>query len=102
MLLSARVISGLEGYAIGLIDHVSTPGRVLDESIAYAHELSRLCSPAAMAMIKRQVREDAAADFEAVCERANDYLRVAVEWPDLEEGVRSFTEGRPPRFRSLS
>jgi enoyl-CoA hydratase/carnithine racemase len=67
----------------------------------YARDLADNCSPVAMAAIKAQVM----ADWERTqAESLADALQVAAEEarrPDFSEGVNSYVEKRPPKFRPV-
>lgn len=102
LLLSGRVVRGKEAVSIGLVDSVVGPDEnVLDAAVSYAHDLAALCSPRAMAAIKGQVRGALERSFvDAVAE--DDRLMLAsFRWPDLAEGVSSYSARRAPAFPPL-
>src|SRR6185312_16956595 len=45
LLLSGRVVLGREAAELGLANHVTPRETVLEETLAYAHELATQCSP---------------------------------------------------------
>jgi len=98
LLLSGRVFTGTDAGAWGLADFVLPASEVLEAALAYARELATLCSPRALATIKRQfLTEDASGPFDALL-AADDATRESFTWPDLIEGITAWQERRPPRF----
>jgi enoyl-CoA hydratase/carnithine racemase len=101
LLLSGRVIDGEEAVALALANWVCEPDDLLERAVAYASQLAEQCSPAAMAVIKAQLRDEAEADVTAALERSRELMLESYQRPDLREGVLSFRERRPPRFPPL-
>ncbi|OAA27438.1 enoyl-CoA hydratase/carnithine racemase [Frankia sp. EI5c] len=98
LLATARVVSGAEAVRLGLADQLSEPGQVVADAVAYARVLATTVSPAALAMIKAQVWQDAGVELEQARLRARHYLAVAKNHPDFAEGVAAFRERRAARF----
>ena len=102
LLLSARVVTGEEAAAIGLVHQAVPRDEVLPVALAYARDVARNCSPLSMALAKRQVY----ADWErSMWESRKDAMRLVAEHkshPDRAEGVRSFVERRPPAFQPFT
>lgn len=101
LLLSGRVVRGEEALAMGLVDRVVAPGELVDAAVAYAADLAAYCSPTSMGVIKQQVLRAADAEFEPVFAEAGRLMLESFARPDFAEGVRSYLEGRPPRFAPL-
>jgi enoyl-CoA hydratase/carnithine racemase len=101
LLLSGRVVQGEEALRLGLVDRVCDPGRLLDDAVAYAAELATHCSPWSMATIKAQVHADLDRPFAEAVAAADELMLASFARPDVEEGVRSYLEGRAPAFPSL-
>jgi enoyl-CoA hydratase/carnithine racemase len=98
LLLSARRVSSDEALRIGLVNRLSSPEKLREETYAYARDLADFVSPSAMAVIKRQLYE---VPFQTLAEatiEANREMMVALAGSDFREGVASFMEKRPPRF----
>jgi enoyl-CoA hydratase/carnithine racemase len=74
---------------------------VLEETVAYARELARECSPASMAAMKGQVYSNLERSLGESVEEANTLMGESFSKPDFAEGVRSFLERRPPQFAAL-
>ncbi len=102
LLLSGRVVLGGEAVELGLCNRATPPETVLEETIAYAHELATLCSPASMAQMKRQVYAAMAEPLDEAVAEADRLMLASFAQPDFAEGVASFMERREPRFAPLS
>ena len=101
LLLSGRTVLGEEALRLRLVDRLSEPDRVVEDAVAYATELATLSSPWSMATIKAQVLADATRDFEASFYASQQLMVESFRRGDVEEGVRSFVERRPPAFTGL-
>jgi enoyl-CoA hydratase/carnithine racemase len=102
LLLSARIVLGAEAAQLGLVNRAVPDDRTLQETLEYAHMLSRECSPTSMAMIKRQVYADCARGLDEALSDANELMLASFSRPDFAEGVGSFVEHRAPRFEPLA
>jgi enoyl-CoA hydratase/carnithine racemase len=72
--------------------------QVLHAAQSYAADLAEHCSPASMAVIKRQVVDDDAATPAAAAGRAVDLMVESFNRPDFAEGVAAYLEGRRAVF----
>jgi enoyl-CoA hydratase/carnithine racemase len=102
LLLSARVVTGSEALAMGLVDRVVPADELLDTTVAYAQELADNCSPSAMAAVKAQLAAAAVSSFDAAVVDADRRMLESFAHPDLAEGVASYQEKRPPAFAGLA
>ncbi len=101
LLLSGRVVLAEEAQALGLINRVVAPERLLEETLEYARGLAAKCSPASMASIKRQVYADLERGLPEALAEADRLMLESFTAPDFAEGVTSFLERRDPRFAPL-
>jgi enoyl-CoA hydratase/carnithine racemase len=101
LLLSGRVVLAEEASAMGKVNEVVPPDELLDRALAYASRLAATSSPAAMAVMKRQVWADQDVDLETAARRAIPLMATSLRSADFREGVRSFVEKRPPEFPPL-
>ena len=86
---------------MGLANQLVEPDQLLPYCQGYVEQLARTCSPASMAVMKRQVYEHLHAGL-GVAERASQRLMVeSFGRPDFAEGVRSFVDKRAPEFPRL-
>ncbi|HEV3321884.1 MAG TPA: enoyl-CoA hydratase [Solirubrobacteraceae bacterium] len=101
LLLSGRVVLAEEAQALGLVNRVVAPERLLEETLEYAGELASKCSPASMASMKRQVYADLERGLPEALAEADRLMLASFTAPDFAEGVTSFLERRDPRFAPL-
>ncbi len=102
LLLSGRTFLAEEAAELGLVKEVVAPQNLMKRALDYADDIAANCSPASMAVIKRQVYGDATRDVADATSRAEVLLHEAMPRPDVIEGITSFLEKRPPRFPSLN
>ncbi|MDO9407822.1 enoyl-CoA hydratase-related protein [Patulibacter sp.] len=102
LLLSGRVVKGEEALAMGLVDRVVPADELLDAAVAYATDLATKCSPASMAIMKRQVLRHAETDFAQAVAESDQLMLESFERPDVKEGVASYMERRAPDFPPLA
>lgn len=102
LLMSGRVVRGLEAYRMGLVDRVVAEDLIVNEAIAYAEELALQCSPTSMATIKAQVQRDLERTFVEADAEADRLMLASLNAPDMKEGVASYVERRPPAFAPLA
>lgn len=102
LLLSGRVVFAQEAVELGLVNRAYSPDRLLEETLRYARELAESCSPASMAVMKRQVYADLERALAPATEAADKLMLDSFSAPDFLEGVQSFLEKRPPRFAGLA
>lgn len=98
LLFSARKITGAEAAELGLVNRALPAGEVLDAARDYVRFLAENCSPASMAVMKRQVYTQLHRGLADAEREARQLMVESFSRPDFAEGVRSFTERRPPRF----
>jgi enoyl-CoA hydratase/carnithine racemase len=101
LLLSSRMVSGDEVLRLGLGDHVLPAADVLGAAVAYAKDLAANCSPASMAVMKRQVNDAWAQTFNEAAQETLRLMSISFTGPDVTEGVASFVEQRPASFLPL-
>lgn len=101
LLLSARVVSGVEALSMGLVNRLVPRESIVEEAVAYAQDLATFCSPASMATIKSQIFEDLDRSLDDAIAGADELMLRSFELPDMREGVDSFLEKRPPDFAGL-
>ena len=102
LLFSARKVTGREAASLGLVNAALPGDQVLAHAQDYVRGLAQTSSPASMAVMKRQVYEQVHAGLFPAEREARRLMVESFSRPDFREGVRSFTEKRPPRFERLT
>jgi enoyl-CoA hydratase/carnithine racemase len=98
LLFSSRKVPGTEAAALGLVNAALPRDQVLARAQQYVRDLAATSSPTAMAIMKRQVYQQLHPGLLAAEREARELMVQSFGRPDFGEGVRSFTERRPPRF----
>lgn len=101
LLLSGRVFTSEEAFAIGLLNRLCEPATLVDEAVAYAADLAANVSPASMATMKEQLRLVEDQSFDEALELAHALMRESLTGPDVGEGIGSYLERRDPAFLPL-
>ncbi|MEV0393684.1 enoyl-CoA hydratase-related protein [Polymorphospora rubra] len=98
LLVSGRRIDAAEAYRIGLVQRVLPREEVLAEAQAYAADLAAHCSPASMAVIRRQVWSGLETGAAQAVADAGRLMTASLTGADFGEALASQAQGRAPRF----
>jgi enoyl-CoA hydratase/carnithine racemase len=101
LLISGRIVSGVEAGSMGLLNFVVPVDQVLERAVDYARDIATACSPSSVATIKAQVWGDIEVPLHEAFWRTQALVESSFTSADLAEGVASFEEKRPPRFGAL-
>jgi len=102
LLVSSRVVLAPEAKEMGLVNFISKDdASCLQDAIRYARDACTLCSPVALAEIKRQVYDESPS-FRADSQRAGQLMVKSFSHPDFKEGVQSLVQKRNPNFVGMS
>ena len=102
LLLSGRTFLADEAADLGLVKEVVPPEQLMKRAMDYAEDIAQNCSPASMAIIKRQTYGDAMREVVQASSRAEALLHESLQRPDVIEGITSFLDKRAPNFPGLS
>jgi enoyl-CoA hydratase/carnithine racemase len=102
LLLSGRTFLADEAAQLGLVKAVVPSEQLMAQAMAYAEDIAQNCSPASMAIIKRQAYGDALREVADSSSRSEVLLQQSLKRPDVIEGITSFLEKRAPSFPGLS
>ncbi len=97
LVLTGRQLGAVEALAIGLVDRVVPPERVLPEATALAAELAAK-SPVALRQAKRALLAAGDSMLGTGLRYEVEAFGAAFASEDRVEGMRAFVERRPPRF----
>jgi len=101
LLLSSRKLPAKEAKAMGLVNHLTESDELLDRVLSYARHLAATMPPRAMAVMKAQIWHAAFESFDAALATALAETQLSLKHPDLQEGIASFRDKRPPAFASI-
>ncbi|MGC8512736.1 MAG: enoyl-CoA hydratase-related protein [Acidimicrobiales bacterium] len=102
LLFSSRRVSGTEAASMGLVQKALPADQVLTYAVEYVKELAARCSPASIAVMKRQVYSHLTASLAGAEREALQLMSESFTRGDFKEGVSSFLQKRPPSFARLS
>jgi enoyl-CoA hydratase/carnithine racemase len=98
ILLSSRVFTAEEAHAMGFLNRIVAPERLMDAVVAYARNLAGTVAPGSARETKRQIYRDLHRDAASSVKAAERLLEAMVKEPDYREGVKAWMEKRPPRW----
>jgi enoyl-CoA hydratase len=99
MILTGRNMDALEAERAGLVSRVVPDGRLLEEATAVAQKIAAFSRPSAIA-----AKESVNRAFEVPLSEGLRFERrifhALFGTEDQKEGMKAFTEKRPPHFRN--
>lgn len=101
LLLSARKFDAAEADRVGLVNRVLPHDELLPFVRNYAKDLAENCSPTSMAIMKRQVYTNLTKDLDHGMTEAIALMIESFGREDLKEGVQSYMDKRPPKFKRV-
>jgi len=81
LLLSGRTFLADEAAQLGLVKEVVPPEQLMKRAMDYAEDIARNCSPASMAVIKRQAYGDAMREVADASSRSEALLQASCNVP---------------------
>jgi len=101
LLISSRKVTGTEAAEMGLVNKALPADQVLAHAQDYVRDMAARCSPASIAIMKRQVYSQLHAGLGPAELESRRLMVESFDRPDMKEGVQSFLEKRPPSFERL-
>jgi len=101
LLLSARVFLSEEAAALGLANRVVDADDLLAETMAYARDIASSCSPASLAVMKKQIYGAWEQTLSEAGAESFQRMVHSLQGPDFVEGVQSYVQRRPAEFKPL-
>ena len=99
MVLTGRMMDAQEAERAGLVSRIAAPGKLIEEAIAMAERIAAMSRPSVMIAKEAVNRAYETVLAEGVrFERRVFHSLFATE--DQKEGMRAFTEKRPPVFKN--
>jgi enoyl-CoA hydratase/carnithine racemase len=101
LLLSGRRFDAAEADRVGLVNRVLPHDELIPFVRDYAKELAENCSPTSMAIMKRQVYTSLTKDLGHAMNEAIALMLESFGREDFKEGVQSYMDKRPPKFKRV-
>ena len=101
LFLSGRNVDAQEALALRLANRVVPTDNLFQAAFDYCKSLAANCSPYSMRILKQQLYRDLMDRFDSSYARAEELLVEALAQSHFAEGIRAFTEKRPPNFPPL-
>ncbi|MDJ0786620.1 MAG: enoyl-CoA hydratase [Myxococcota bacterium] len=101
LLMSGRKFDAAEAERIGLVNRTLPHDELLPFVRQYARDLAANASPASMAIMKRQVYSRLTSELGPAMDESIRLMQESFDRPDFKEGVRSFLDGRKPKFERV-
>lgn len=96
-ILRRRIVDADEALALGLVNGVVEPARLIEQVLAIADEIAT-GPQTAIQMLKRAIHVAAESTFEVALADIAARTAVTDHHPDAREGVAAFLEKRAPKF----
>jgi len=97
LLMTARVLDAAEAHALGLVNRVAGPGKLLPTALAIADEI-RALAPLAVRAAKAVVDEGVELPLAEAIDLEAARMHPLFETADAREGIAAFREKRRPTF----
>ncbi|MFO7983631.1 MAG: enoyl-CoA hydratase-related protein [Desulfuromonadales bacterium] len=98
LLLTGDMITAKEAERIGLVNHVTTDGELLQEALQLARKISGK-PPVALKLIKEAVHQGEEMDLARANALEAEKFGLCFATEDQKEGMAAFLEKRSPKFR---
>lgn len=102
ILWSGRKFLGEEAYRLGLANRLCEEGSALAQASDYIRQMAETASPQSIKLVKAQVYRHLNMSLRPAMEESNELMEQTLAADDFKEGVASYVERRPPKFRRLS
>ena len=101
LMLSARTVQADEAQQMGLVNRVVPHEQLEQVAREYALAMATQCSPASMAVIKRDVLQHLTSSLAQAEADSALHMGESFRRPDFREGLMAFAEKRAPKFPGL-
>ncbi|MFH1701240.1 MAG: enoyl-CoA hydratase-related protein [Candidatus Zixiibacteriota bacterium] len=97
LIYTGDMINAAEAYRIGLVDELCAPDELMDRAMAIARNIASKSGPV-MKLAKDAINRGMSVNLSAGCSLERGAFGVTYGYSDSTEGLKAFTEKRPPKF----
>jgi enoyl-CoA hydratase len=98
LLLTGDPLPAVRAEQVGLVNHLTAPGKALDRAVELATRIAGN-APLAVAAIKRALTERTAFDDKGAFSQQDQIIAPVLSSADAQEGARAFAEKRRPHWQ---
>lgn len=99
LLFTGRTVGAEEALQIGLINHISEPGKVMDMAMEMAQTICEN-APVAVAQVKSVVNRGMEMDINNALQIETNAYETTIPTEDRVEGLKAFNEKRKPNYKN--
>lgn len=101
LLWSARKFTGEEAKDLGIAERLVEQGESRQVAIEYIKELAAVASPTSLKVMKAQIYRHLNMQLAEAMKESNVWMEESIAREDFKEGVSSFLDKRPAKFKRL-
>lgn len=99
LLMTSRVFMSEEAAALGIVNRIVRPERLLAETREYVANMIETVSPGSLRETKRQIYTDLHRDVGTAVVESERLVNEMMKQGDYREGVKAFLEQRSPQWK---
>ena len=101
LLLTSRVFTSDEALQLGFVNQIFKPADLLEQTLAYAHQLVASVSPNSLRQTRWQIYKDLHRDVASSVVESERLIADMATEEDFREGIAALVEKRPPDWPSV-
>ena len=101
LLLTSRVFTSDEALQLGFVNQIFAPADLLEQTLAYAHQLVASVSPNSLRQTRWQIYRDLHRDVASSVIESERLIEDMATEEDFKEGIAALVEKRPPDWPSV-
>ncbi|MGI9220707.1 MAG: enoyl-CoA hydratase-related protein [Woeseiaceae bacterium] len=98
---TSRKVLADEAYRIGYANRLCEEGQSVSDAQEYLRSIAKTSAPMSIMMMKKQVYRHLMQDLGEAMDESTKWMDESLARDDFKEGVASFVEKRPPKFRRI-